>query len=133
MKRVLEKEKMNSSFAHGVTMIEPGTGRVRAMAVNRIYSVDQSANGPSSVPGATRPGSYPNTVAPLLGGGDIPGYQAGSTFKMFTMLAALEAGHAAHDRLPLTAAACLPIRGRAGAGRLRRAMVPAERERGHDR
>ena len=29
---------------------------------------------------------------PLLGGGDLPGYQAGSTFKMFTMLAALDAG-----------------------------------------
>jgi membrane peptidoglycan carboxypeptidase len=28
----------------------------------------------------------------LLGGGDLPGYQAGSTFKMFTMLAALEHG-----------------------------------------
>ncbi len=37
-------------------------------------------------------GNYPNTVTPLLGGGDLPGYQAGSTFKMFTMLAALEAG-----------------------------------------
>ncbi len=98
VKRVLEKEQMNSSYAHGVTMIEPGTGQVKAMAVNRIYSVDQSTNGPSSVPGATRPGSYPNTVAPLLGGGDIPGYQAGSTFKMFTMLAALEAG------MPLTTA-----------------------------
>ncbi|HEX2774499.1 MAG TPA: penicillin-binding transpeptidase domain-containing protein, partial [Micromonosporaceae bacterium] len=36
--------------------------------------------------------NYPNTVNMLLGGGDLPGYQAGSTFKMFTMLAALDAG-----------------------------------------
>jgi membrane peptidoglycan carboxypeptidase len=31
-------------------------------------------------------------VNPLLGGGDMAGYQAGSTFKIFTMLAALEEG-----------------------------------------
>jgi membrane carboxypeptidase/penicillin-binding protein len=31
-------------------------------------------------------------VAPLLGGGDLAGYQAGSTFKMFPMLAALDSG-----------------------------------------
>ena len=37
-------------------------------------------------------GNYPATVNPLLGGGDLPGYQAGSTFKMFTLLAALERG-----------------------------------------
>ena len=37
-------------------------------------------------------GNYPNTVNPLLGGGDLPGYQAGSVFKMFTMVAALEQG-----------------------------------------
>ena len=121
MKRVLEKEKMSSSFAHGLTTIEPGTGQVKAMAVNRIYSVDQSANGPTRLYRARRgPGSYPNTVAPLLGGGDIPGYQAGSTFKFFTMLAALEAG------MPLTTAFHSPQQlvsqypGRAGAGRLRR-------------
>ena len=80
------------------------------------------------------PGSYPNTVAPLLGGGDMPGYQAGSTFKFFTMLAALEAG------MPLTTAFNSPQQlvsaytwHEPGTGRLRRAMVPAERQRGHDR
>ncbi len=98
MARVLEKEKVDSSFAHGVVVVEPGTGKVKAMAVNRVHSVDQSANGAHTAPGATAKGSYPNTVAPLLGGGNISGYQAGSTFKMFTMLAALEAG------MPLTTA-----------------------------
>ena len=38
-------------------------------------------------------GSYPNTTNPLVaGGGDVTGYQAGSTFKVFTIVAALEQG-----------------------------------------
>ncbi|MBY8873406.1 penicillin-binding protein [Micromonospora sp. PLK6-60] len=65
-------------------VVEPGTGRVLAMAVNRSYGV--SANPPGQR-------NYPNTVNQLVaGGGSIAGYQAGSTFKLFTMLAALESG-----------------------------------------
>ena len=101
---VAKKEPVTSSYAHGVVAIEPGTGRVKVMAVNRVYSIDQSGNGPNSAPGADHPGGYPNTVAPLLGGGDLPGYQAGSTFKMFTMLAAIESG------LPLTTSFNAPQR-----------------------
>jgi membrane peptidoglycan carboxypeptidase len=92
-KHVLEKVPVTGRYAHGLVAVQPGTGRVKAMAVNRVYSLDQSHNGPNS--DARRPGvkgNYPNTVNPLLGGGDLPGYQAGSTFKMFTMLAALDAG-----------------------------------------
>lgn len=91
---VLSRESLDSPFAHGLVVVEPGTGKVKAMAVNRIYSFDQSQNGPNSDPkkrGKIK-SNYPNTVNPLLGGGDLPGYQAGSTFKMFTMLAALDAG-----------------------------------------
>jgi membrane peptidoglycan carboxypeptidase len=64
------------------------------MAVNRVYSLDRTVNGPHSDRRlrAKSRGNYPNTVNPLLGGGDLPGYQAGSTFKIFTLLAALEAG-----------------------------------------
>ncbi|TDC79555.1 penicillin-binding protein [Micromonospora sp. KC606] len=59
-----------------VAAVEPGTGRILAMAVNRQYGVAAG-----------------QTVNPLVsGGGSIAGYQAGSTFKLFTMLAALESG-----------------------------------------
>jgi membrane peptidoglycan carboxypeptidase len=87
-RNVLAKEPATSTFAHGVVAIEPGSGHVKTMAVNRVYSMDESANGKVKKQRA----SFPNTVNPLLGGGDLPGYQAGSTFKLFTMLAALEQG-----------------------------------------
>jgi membrane peptidoglycan carboxypeptidase len=91
---VMSKEPADSSYAHGLVAIEPRTGLIKAMAVNRIYSLDQSHNGEHSDwnKRGKMPGNYPNTVNPLLGGGDMAGYQAGSTFKMFTMTAALDAG-----------------------------------------
>jgi membrane peptidoglycan carboxypeptidase len=103
---ILDKEKPTSTFAHGAVAIEPGTGRVRAMAVNRVYSLDQSHNGAQTdkLRRGKIKGSYPNTVNPLLGGGDLPGYQAGSSFKIFTMLAALEQG------MPLSTAFYSPQR-----------------------
>jgi membrane peptidoglycan carboxypeptidase len=91
LKQVTGKEKTTSSYALGEVVVQPGTGRVKAMAVNRVYSLDKSHNGTNTGP-HDGPGNYPNTVNPLLGGGDLPGYQAGSTFKMFTMLAALDSG-----------------------------------------
>ncbi len=94
LEHVLDKEKRKSVYAHGQVVIEPGTGRIMAMAVNRRYSLDQKKNGEHSdrrLRGDVR-GNYPNTVNPLLGGGDMAGYQAGSTFKIFTMLAALDEG-----------------------------------------
>jgi membrane peptidoglycan carboxypeptidase len=62
-----------------MAVVQPGTGKVLALAVNRHYSA------------ATGKG---NTMNQLVAGkgANLPGYQAGSTFKMFTMLAALEAG-----------------------------------------
>jgi membrane peptidoglycan carboxypeptidase len=91
-KNVLANIGMNRTFAHGVVIVQPRTGMVKAMGLNRTYSLDQTRNGPSSG-NSNGKGSYPNTVSPLNGGGlsDI-GYQAGSTFKMFTMLTALNAG-----------------------------------------
>ncbi|WP_425413625.1 transglycosylase domain-containing protein [Micromonospora inyonensis] len=67
-----------------IAAVEPGTGRVLAMAVNRNYSLAANPAGQDN---------RPNTVNQLVaGGGAIDGYQAGSTFKLFTMLAALESG-----------------------------------------
>jgi membrane peptidoglycan carboxypeptidase len=95
MNQVTSREGIGNSYALGLVAVQPGTGRIEAAAVNRRYSLDQSHNGTNSDYVAARariPGSYPNTVAPLLGGGDVAGYQAGSTFKIFTMTAALEMG-----------------------------------------
>jgi membrane peptidoglycan carboxypeptidase len=96
MSSVLHSKGRNSPFALGQVLIEPGTGRLKAMAVNRTYSLDQSHNA-LSTNGVKRnrgvKSNYPNTVAMLDGGGDLPGYQAGSTFKLFTMLAALDMGY----------------------------------------
>jgi membrane peptidoglycan carboxypeptidase len=91
---VLSQEGIGSPYAHGTVVLEPGTGLVKAMAVNRTFSLDQSGNGPHTSPvrRAEATSNYPNTVNPLLGGGDVPGYQAGSTFKWFVLLAALEEG-----------------------------------------
>lgn len=66
-----------------MAVVQPGTGRVLAMAVNRRYSLQPN---PDNAP-------YPNAVNQFVAGDDgLAGYQAGSTFKMFTMLAALESG-----------------------------------------
>ncbi|MFD6568400.1 transglycosylase domain-containing protein [Micromonospora profundi] len=67
-----------------IAAVQPGTGQVLAMAVNRHYSLADNPDGQAN---------YPNTVNPLISGGaSVDGYQAGSTFKLFTMLAALESG-----------------------------------------
>ncbi|MGA8113703.1 MAG: transglycosylase domain-containing protein [Actinocatenispora sp.] len=74
----------NNPKALPIAAVEPGTGHVVALAVNRDYSLARNAD---------RTLNYPNTVDQLVaGGGDITGYQTGSTFKMFTMLAALKTG-----------------------------------------
>jgi membrane peptidoglycan carboxypeptidase len=102
MDEVVSRERMGSSYALGLVAIEPGTGRIKAAAVNRRYSLNQAANGPHTDFAKRRariPSNYPNTVAPLLGGGGMPGYQAGSTFKIFTMVAALDLGLPLNTRI----------------------------------
>ncbi|WP_156926102.1 transglycosylase domain-containing protein [Glycomyces arizonensis] len=87
-----KQEPTGSEFALGSVVIGAGTGAIEVMAVNRNYSNDISENGPNTSNDEYK-GTYPNTTNPLLSGNSaLPGYQAGSSFKMFTMLAALEAG-----------------------------------------
>jgi membrane peptidoglycan carboxypeptidase len=66
----------HSAKALPIAVVQPGTGRILALAVNAEYGT-----------------GHGRTVNPLItGGGGLHGYPAGSTFKMFTMLAALESG-----------------------------------------
>ncbi len=92
--KVDSEQPRNSRFATGVVLLTPGTGHVRAMAINRTYSLAKNPNrGPHW--------KAPNSVNPLLSGsGTSPGYQAGSTFKMFTMTAALAEGQPLNTRIP---------------------------------
>jgi len=77
--QVLTVYGYTSSRVSPMAVVQPGTGKVLALAVNRHYS---AASGKG------------NTMNQLVAGKgeSLPGYQAGSTFKLFTMLAALEAG-----------------------------------------
>jgi membrane peptidoglycan carboxypeptidase len=99
-KRITEQLKDTDRNALLLAGVEPGTGRVRVLAANRKFKLDDQKhpeNRLSSDPGKARQGirgTYPNTTNPILsGGGDITGYQAGSVFKIFTMVAALEKGY----------------------------------------
>ncbi|BFU41901.1 transglycosylase domain-containing protein [Krasilnikovia sp. MM14-A1004] len=98
--RILDHISDKNKDALLLAAVEPGTGKVRALAANRKFKLDDPKNPQneiSSDPAKARKdirGSYPNTTNPLLsGGGDITGYQAGSVTKMFTMVAALEKGY----------------------------------------
>ncbi|MET0426202.1 MAG: transglycosylase domain-containing protein, partial [Actinoplanes sp.] len=95
-KEITERIKDKNQNAVLIAGIEPGTGRVKSLAANRKYKLDDGSNPKSSNPAARKAGAratYPNTTNPIItGGGDINGYQAGSVFKMFTMVAALENG-----------------------------------------
>ncbi|GAA2378111.1 transglycosylase domain-containing protein [Dactylosporangium salmoneum] len=90
-----QQVKMGQSNALMLAAVQPGTGRVTALATNRLFSNDQSQNGPNTNPDKKgQKGNYPRTTVPIITGDtDIPGYQAGSAFKIFTAVAALEAGY----------------------------------------
>jgi membrane peptidoglycan carboxypeptidase len=96
-KEITDKIKDKNKNAVLIAGVEPGTGHVKALAANRVFKLDNGVNPLSSNPQARRAGAratYPNTTNPIItGGGDINGYQAGSVFKMFTMVAALENGY----------------------------------------
>ena len=64
----------------GMAMVEPGTGKVRGLAQSRPMGRDKKKG--ESFINFTVPNEY----------GDSLGFQAGSTFKLFTVTAALEKG-----------------------------------------
>ncbi|WP_249999382.1 transglycosylase domain-containing protein [Actinoplanes sp. M2I2] len=96
-KEITRKIDDNDKNAVLLAGVEPGTGHVKTLAANRKFKLDDGTNPKSSNPQARRAGAratYPNTTNPIItGSGDINGYQAGSVFKMFTMVAALENGY----------------------------------------
>ncbi|MBB4704751.1 transglycosylase domain-containing protein [Sphaerisporangium siamense] len=63
-------------------MVEPGTGRIRALAASKKFGVNPGDDGPKT--------TY-NLVADMAHGGG-QGFQAGSTFKVFTLATALAKG-----------------------------------------
>ncbi|MDR6317016.1 membrane peptidoglycan carboxypeptidase [Actinoplanes couchii] len=99
-KQVADRQSDSSQNALLLAGVEPATGKVRLLATNRKYKLDDPAkpqNKMSSDPKLRAKkirGTHPNTTNPLMsGGGDITGYQAGSVFKIFPIIAALEAGY----------------------------------------
>ncbi|WP_336207409.1 transglycosylase domain-containing protein [Nonomuraea sp. LPB2021202275-12-8] len=66
-------------------LIEPGTGKIKAMAASRTYGNSKKKNEMSY-----------NVVADAAHGGGI-GFQAGSTFKTFTLITALKEGMKIND------------------------------------
>lgn len=76
-----------SGKAVGITMVQPGTGHIVAMAQNRAWG--RGGIGKTAV----------NYNAPLSHNGTV-GFQAGSTFKAFTIAAALKQGFDPYKMLP---------------------------------
>jgi membrane peptidoglycan carboxypeptidase len=98
-KRIGQQISNSNKDALMLAAVQPGTGEVLALSANRQFKLDDTehpANKISSDPKKAEKhirGTYPNTTNPIIsGGGGINGYQAGSTFKVFTMVAALEHG-----------------------------------------
>ncbi len=76
-----------SRRAAAISMVEPGTGRILAMAQNRNWGTSGKGNT-----------TYNYNVGTDAGG--TRGMQAGSTFKIFTLAAALEAGISPYEYIP---------------------------------
>lgn len=81
-----------------ITMLQPGTGLIKAMAQNRqVMGINKDAKGKDQWKGET----YYNYAATAEMGG-AEGFQAGSTFKIFTAAAALEEGLGSYDMIKVT-------------------------------
>jgi membrane peptidoglycan carboxypeptidase len=92
----------------GLAMVEPGTGAVRALAQSRPMGRDRS-----------RGETFLNYVVPPEYG-DSRGFQAGSTFKVFVLSAAVNQGIPLRTRIHAPARISLPVSRFSGCdGRLR--------------
>ncbi|MFD8560111.1 transglycosylase domain-containing protein [Streptosporangium canum] len=80
-KRVYASDNPMASQA----LVQPGTGAIKAMAASRKYGIAKRRNEMSY-----------NVVADAAHGGGV-GFQAGSTFKTFTLIAALKKGMKIND------------------------------------
>jgi membrane peptidoglycan carboxypeptidase len=78
-KNIPRKDK--SGVATAISMVQPGTGKIKAMAQNRTWGTDRK-RGMTAI----------NYNVDTKYGGSTFGFQAGSTFKVFTAAAALEQG-----------------------------------------
>src|SRR5262249_31126596 len=64
-----EKTPLGSPNALMIAAVEPGTGRVQALATNRVFSNNQIANGPNTNPDKKgQKGNWPNTTVPMITG-----------------------------------------------------------------
>ncbi|MFI6510749.1 transglycosylase domain-containing protein [Streptosporangium sp. NPDC050855] len=86
-------------------MVEPGTGRIRAMAASKRYGRNAGDDGRSSYGPRT---TYNLPADTAHGGGQ--GFQAGSTFKVFTLATALAKGWR-FDQGFMTPGSFVPARG----------------------
>ncbi len=94
----IQQQPLGVPEALMLAAIEPGTGKVRALAVNRNFKLDDKGeNGPHSNPKSRElgiKGSYPNTTNPLMSTDpEFQGYRPGSVMKIYTAVAALENGY----------------------------------------
>ncbi|WP_231509570.1 transglycosylase domain-containing protein [Streptosporangium roseum] len=86
-KRVYASDNPMASQA----LVQPGTGAIKAMAASRKYGTDKRRNEMSY-----------NVVADAAHGGGT-GFQAGSTFKTFTLITALKKGMKINDGITTSA------------------------------
>lgn len=78
-----------SGVASAIVTVQPGTGKILAMAQNRIYAA-------AATPGSREESVNFNTDGAYGGSG---GFAPGSTFKPFTLLEWLKQGHSLNDQV----------------------------------
>lgn len=89
------------AFGHSIVTVEPGTGKVLAMAQNRTFNPFQDATDGQTAINYNVPHQY--------GGGN--GFPVGSTFKPFVLTQYLETGHSIYDTVPTARGAMTTFKG----------------------